>query len=214
MWTLADRALVGDFGSGQALTDDQFRLVEPFIPPAKAGGRPRITDVRRLLDGLFYLVRTGCQWRHLPLPPAFPPWDRVAWVGGVDAMSPTRVSGHAMRTYSGRPRSSMRFRTSAAIATSVAWRPSVCDRSPSPMTRFQRETSDSTTARRLYPDDLCQPMRPRSAMASMCLSRRVGAVPAVSLGTAPDGTAPERGGTTTAASGCRAATPAWTSSRS
>ncbi len=75
--------------------------------------------------------------------------DRVAWVGGVDAMSPTRVSGHAMRTYSGRPRSSMRFRTSAAIATSVAWRPSVCDRSPSPMTRFQRDTSDSTRARRL-----------------------------------------------------------------
>ncbi len=77
MWTPADRALVGDFGSGQALTDDQFRLLEPFIPPAKPGGRPRTTDVRRLLDGLFYLVRTGCQWRHLPPPPAFPPWPTV-----------------------------------------------------------------------------------------------------------------------------------------
>jgi putative transposase len=33
--------------------------------------------MRRLLDGLFYLVRTGCQWRHLPLPPAFPPWRTV-----------------------------------------------------------------------------------------------------------------------------------------
>ena len=41
MWTPADRALVGDFGSGQALTDDQFRLLEPLIPPAKPGGRPR-----------------------------------------------------------------------------------------------------------------------------------------------------------------------------
>jgi putative transposase len=77
MWTPADRALVGDFGSGQALTDDQFRLLEPFIPSAKPGGRPRTTDVRRLLDGLFYLVRTGCQWRHLPPPPAFPPWPTV-----------------------------------------------------------------------------------------------------------------------------------------
>ena len=77
MWTPADRALVGDFGSGRALTDDQFRLLEPLIPPAKAGGRPRTTDVRRLLDGLFYLVRTGCQWRHLPPPPAFPPWPTV-----------------------------------------------------------------------------------------------------------------------------------------
>jgi transposase len=77
MWTSADRALVGDFGSGQALTDDQFRLLEPLIPPAKPGGRPRTTDPRNLLDGLFYLVRTGCQWRHLPPPPAFPPWPTV-----------------------------------------------------------------------------------------------------------------------------------------
>ncbi len=57
MWTPADRALVGDFGSGQALTDDQFRLLEPLIPPAKPGGRPRTTDMRNLLDGLIYLAR-------------------------------------------------------------------------------------------------------------------------------------------------------------
>ncbi len=43
----------------------------------------------------------------------------VARVDGVDALSPTRVPGHAMRTYSGRPRSSMRFSTPAAMATSV-----------------------------------------------------------------------------------------------
>jgi len=77
MWTPEDRVLVGDFGSGQALSDDQFRLIEPHIPPAKFGGRPRTTDMRRLLDGLFYVVRTGCQWRHLPPPPAFPPWQTV-----------------------------------------------------------------------------------------------------------------------------------------
>ena len=77
MWTPEDRTLVGDYGSGQALSDDQYRLVEPLIPPAKPGGRPRSTDMRNLLDGLFYLVRTGCQWRHLPPPPAFPPWPTV-----------------------------------------------------------------------------------------------------------------------------------------
>src|SRR3954454_17393931 len=76
MWTLADRALVGDFGSGQALTDDQFRLLEPLIPPAKRGGWPRATDLRKLLDGLFYLVRTGCQ-DGICHPPAFPPWRTV-----------------------------------------------------------------------------------------------------------------------------------------
>ena len=47
MWTPADCALVGDFGSGQALTDDQFRLLEPLIPPARPGGRPRSTDIRK-----------------------------------------------------------------------------------------------------------------------------------------------------------------------
>jgi putative transposase len=77
MWARADRAWVGDFGSGQALSDDQYRVIEPLIPPAKPGGRPRITDMRRLLDGLFYVVRTGCQWRHLPPPPSSPAWPTV-----------------------------------------------------------------------------------------------------------------------------------------
>jgi len=77
MWTPEDRALVGDYGSGQALSDDQYRLLEPLIPAAKPGGRPRTTDTRRMLDGLFYVVRTGCQWRHLPPPSAFPAWSTL-----------------------------------------------------------------------------------------------------------------------------------------
>jgi transposase len=77
MWTAENRAFVGDFGAGQALSDEQYALLAPLIPPAKPGGRPRTTDMRRLLDGLFYLVRTGCQWRHLPPPPTFPPWRTV-----------------------------------------------------------------------------------------------------------------------------------------
>src|SRR4051795_8187328 len=72
----------------------------------------------------------------------------------MDALSPTRVPGYAVRTYSGRPRSSIRFSTSAAMATSVACRPSVWKRSASPMTRFHREISASTRARQLYPDAL------------------------------------------------------------
>src|SRR3954451_9289375 len=89
MWTPADRALVGDFGAGQALTDDQFRLLEPLIPPAKPGGRPRSTDMRNLMDGLFYLVRTGCQWRHLPPPPAH--------MGRVAVNNPISISWHDLR---------------------------------------------------------------------------------------------------------------------
>jgi hypothetical protein len=135
-------------------------------------------------------------------------WRLVARIGGVGALSPIRVPGYAMRTYSGRPSSSIRFSTSAAIATSVACRPSVCERSPSPMTRFQREISASTRARQPYPDALCQPMRPRSAMHRRWRSRCVGAVSAVSLGTAF-----ARGGTTTAASGWPTPRPRTASSR-
>ena len=51
--------------------------MQPLIPPAKPGGRPRTADMRRLLDSLFYLLRTGCQWWHLPPPPAFLPWPTV-----------------------------------------------------------------------------------------------------------------------------------------
>jgi putative transposase len=51
--------------------------MQPLIPPARSGGRPRTTDMRRLLDSLFHLLRTGCQWRHPPPPPAFLPWPTV-----------------------------------------------------------------------------------------------------------------------------------------
>src|SRR5512132_336323 len=57
------------------LTDPQRALVSPHIPPAKAGGRPRTTDMRAVLDAILYLLRTGCQWRQLPAD--FPPWPTV-----------------------------------------------------------------------------------------------------------------------------------------
>jgi len=54
------------------LTDEQWQIVAPLLPDAKAGGRPRKTDLREVLNALFYLVRSGCQWRMLPQ--EFPPW--------------------------------------------------------------------------------------------------------------------------------------------
>ena len=54
------------------LTDEQWNLVEPFLPDAKPGGRPRETDLREVVNALFYLVRTGCQWRMIPH--EFPSW--------------------------------------------------------------------------------------------------------------------------------------------
>lgn len=48
------------------LTDAQRALVEPLLPPAKHGGRPRSADLRLVLNTIFYLNKTGCQWALLP----------------------------------------------------------------------------------------------------------------------------------------------------
>ncbi len=57
------------------LTEQEWAILEPLIPPAKEGGHPRTTDMRDVLNALFYVDRTGCQWRALPHD--FPPWPTV-----------------------------------------------------------------------------------------------------------------------------------------
>ena len=58
------------------LTDAQWAHLEPLIPPADPGGRPRKTDMRAAMNAIFYLLRTGCPWRYLPRGP-FPPRSTV-----------------------------------------------------------------------------------------------------------------------------------------
>ena len=48
------------------LTDEEWSLLEPLIPPARRGGRPRTVDVREVIKGLLYVLESGCPWRHLP----------------------------------------------------------------------------------------------------------------------------------------------------
>jgi putative transposase len=48
------------------LTDEQWAILEPMIPPAKPGGRPRAVDMRDVINTILYLNRTGCQWDLLP----------------------------------------------------------------------------------------------------------------------------------------------------
>lgn len=57
------------------LTDEQWQLIEPLIPKAKPGGRPRVVCMRDVIDAILYLNRTGCAWRLLPH--EFPPWGTV-----------------------------------------------------------------------------------------------------------------------------------------
>ena len=56
------------------VTDEQWRLIEPHIP-VYPGGRPRTTALRDVTDAIFYVLRTGCQWRYLPKD--FPPKSTV-----------------------------------------------------------------------------------------------------------------------------------------
>jgi transposase len=58
------------------LTDGQWAVVRPLLPRPSTTGRPRVVSRRRLLDAMFYVLRTGCQWRQLPHD--FPPWGTVA----------------------------------------------------------------------------------------------------------------------------------------
>jgi putative transposase len=48
------------------LTKAAWALIAPLLPAALPGGRPRTTDIRAVLNAIFYLLRTGCQWRLLP----------------------------------------------------------------------------------------------------------------------------------------------------
>src|SRR4051812_36136008 len=99
-----------------------------------------------------------------------------------------------MRTYFGRPSSNMRLSTWTATSISVARRSSVCERNPSPITRFHLPIAVSARARFVYPEACCHALRPRSAISWRWRSRCVGSLAAVWLGTAV-----ARGGTMTAA---------------
>ena len=48
------------------LSADEYARMEPLLPRSARRGRPREHPWRELLDAVFYVVRTGCQWRHLP----------------------------------------------------------------------------------------------------------------------------------------------------
>jgi transposase len=76
------------------LTDEEWALVAPLIPPAKRGGGKRTVNIREVLNGIFYVLWTGCQWKAVPkdLPPKstlhwyFMLWD---WDGTLERIHHT-----------------------------------------------------------------------------------------------------------------------------
>lgn len=92
------------------LTDEQWKLIEPFLPPPRPGGRPRSTDLREVINALLYLVRSGCQWRMIPH--EFPPWKTCynyyrAWINqGIwdDIVAALRMDVRAQAARNEQPR--------------------------------------------------------------------------------------------------------------
>ena len=77
MWTEITRPKYEREGLRYAsdLTEREWQLIAPFLPPTKAVGRPRTTDLREVVNAILYLLRSGCPWRMLPT--EFPPRSTV-----------------------------------------------------------------------------------------------------------------------------------------
>jgi transposase len=73
MWTTENRAKYArdTLRYPSDVTNAEWEHIAPLIPPAKGGGRKRSVDLREIVNGLMYVLSTGCQWRYVPkdLPP-------------------------------------------------------------------------------------------------------------------------------------------------
>jgi len=67
MWTPATRKNYSRNGLRYQsdVTDEEWRVIEPYLPPAKGIGRPRGWPLREIVNGIFYVMRSGCPWRQL-----------------------------------------------------------------------------------------------------------------------------------------------------
>lgn len=61
--------------SASDLTDAEWRLIEPYLPPPKRCGCPRARSIREIVNGIFYVLRAGCPWRLIPSD--LPPWSTL-----------------------------------------------------------------------------------------------------------------------------------------
>ena len=77
MWTPAARAELAreSLPYATCLNDAEWAVLAPLLPAPSSTGRPWRWPLRAVFDGILYVLRTGCAWRHLPLD--FPPWSTV-----------------------------------------------------------------------------------------------------------------------------------------
>ena len=74
------------------LTDEEWRVIEPHLPPARATGRPRAWPMREIVNAIFYVLRGGMAWRLLPSD--FPPWSTIYRADEVVKLVSHRVARH------------------------------------------------------------------------------------------------------------------------
>jgi transposase len=93
MWTVENRPRYNrdKLRYPSDLTNGEWALVEPLIPPGKRGGGKRTVNLREVVNGVMYILSTGCQWRYLPkdLPPRSTVHDYLSlwsWDGTLDRM--------------------------------------------------------------------------------------------------------------------------------
>src|SRR5262245_46008039 len=75
------------------LNEAEWAVLAPLIPAAKPGGRPRSLDMRRISNGIFYVLRSGCAWRYLPR--EYGPWQTVYYYFRRFRLDGTWVFMHA-----------------------------------------------------------------------------------------------------------------------
>ena len=98
------------------LTDEQWQAIARLIPPAKPGGRPREVDMQQVLNGLFYIARTGCAWRMLPK--EYPPKDTVYYYFKMFRLDGTWERIHDLMRKRVRAKHGKQHQPSAAILDS------------------------------------------------------------------------------------------------
>ena len=91
MWTSENRARYdrSRLRYPSDLTDEEWAHISPRIPPARRGGNKRTVNLREIVNGLMYILSTGCQWRAIPkdLPPRstlYDYFDLWSWDGTLD----------------------------------------------------------------------------------------------------------------------------------
>ena len=82
MWTIETRARYNrdHLRYPSDTTDDEWAEMAALIPPARRGGRKRTVNIREVLNGLLYVLSTGCQWRAIPT--EFPPRSTIFYYFG------------------------------------------------------------------------------------------------------------------------------------